>query len=104
MFKITDHLSFDTKGRAVCPVCIISKGTGYKAKNLALVGTEGAYKCHRGCTAEEIRDAIGKPKDKVIPTALVKPPANVTVTTEKITEAHLALLKNNEAMGWRWRG
>lgn len=100
MFQITDHLNFDAKGRAVCPVCIIAKGSGHKAKNLSLVGTEGAYKCHRGCTSEEIRSALGQDKDRIIPTALVKPAPNVTVTTDKISEAHIALLKNNEAMGW----
>jgi hypothetical protein len=100
MFKITDHITFDTKGRAVCPSCIIAKGTGHKAKNLSLVGTEGAYKCHRGCTKEEIRTALGQDKDRIIPTALTKAASTVTVTAAKITEAHTALLKNPEAMGW----
>lgn len=100
MFKITDHLNFDAKGRAVCPSCILAKGSGHKAKNLSLVGTEGAYKCHRGCTSEEVREAIGQGKDRIIPTALTKAAPNVTVTAEKIAEAHTALLKNPEAMGW----
>ena len=100
MFKISDHVTFDTKGRAICPACIIAKGTEHSGKNLSLVGTEGAYKCHRGCTSKEIRGAIGKPVDRVIPTALTKPAPNVIVTTEKIEDAHTALLKNNEAMGW----
>ena len=100
MFKISDHVTFDTKGRAICPACIIAKGTEHSGKNLSLVGTEGHYKCYRGCTSKEIREAIGKPIDRVIPTALAKPAPNVIVTTEKIDEAHTALLKNNEAMGW----
>ncbi len=100
MLKITDHISFDAKGRAICPACIITKGSGHKAKNLSLVGTEGAYKCHRGCTTEDIRSAIGQDKDRIIPTALTKAAPNVTVTAAKITEAHTALLKNPEAMGW----
>ena len=100
MFKITDHVTFDTKGRAICPASIITKGTGHNSKNLSLVGTEGAYKCHRGCTSKEIRDALGESKDRLIPTALAKPPKQVLVTPQKIQEAHEALLKQPEAMGW----
>lgn len=100
MFKITDHVTFDAKGRGVCPSCTIAKGSGHRAKNLSLVGGEGAYKCHRGCTPEEIRNALGQDKDRIIPTALTKAAPNVTVTGDKILEAHTALLKNNEAMGW----
>ena len=79
-FKITDHIEFDQKGRAQCPACLTD---GKAGDNLALVpNTDGAYKCHRGCTPEQIREAIGQPKsenlgDRIVPTALAqskKPP------------------------------
>lgn len=75
MFNITDHIEFDHKGRAQCPVCLAD---GKKSKNLSLVpNTDGAYKCHRGCSADDIRAAIGQPKsencDRIVPTALAKP-------------------------------
>ncbi len=100
-FDIRDCVDFDSKGRAVCPSCNLSKGVGYKARNLSLVpNSNGAYKCHAGCTKEEIRDAVGKPKDKVVPTASAVPPKNVLVTPQKVRENHEALLQNPEAMGW----
>lgn len=100
-FDIRDYCEFDTKDRAICPSCNLSKGAGYKARNLSLVpNTANAYKCHRGCTKEEIRDAIGKPIDRVVPTAIAVPPKNVQVTPQKVRENHEALLQNNEAMGW----
>ena len=76
MFNITEHIDFDHKGRAHCPVCLTD---GKKTKNLSLIpGTDGAYKCHRGCSSEDIRAAIGQPKsehtgDRIVPTALAKP-------------------------------
>lgn len=71
MFKITDHIEFDPKGRASCPVCQSEKGKSNK--NLALVpNTDGAYKCHRGCSAEDIRQAIGQPKEQIVPSAIAK--------------------------------
>lgn len=100
MFKISDFVAFDAKGRGICPACSLSKGSEYRNKNLSLVGTDGAYKCHRGCTTEEIRSALGKQPDKQIPKALTKPPANVTVTPQKVRDAHEALLKNTDAMNW----
>jgi transcription antitermination factor NusG len=65
MFKITDHIKFDAKGRAPCPCCV---ATGKNSKNLSLIpNTDGAYKCHRGCTPDDIREALGTPKAEVIP-------------------------------------
>jgi 5S rRNA maturation endonuclease (ribonuclease M5) len=75
-FKITEHIDFDQKGRAQCPVCLAD---GKNTKNLSLIpNTDGAYKCHRGCTSDDIRNAIGQPKsensgDRIVPTALVEP-------------------------------
>lgn len=100
-FDIRDCVDFDSKGRAICPSCNLSKGVGYKARNLSLVpNTPNYYKCHRGCTREEIRDAIGKPIDRVVPTAIAKPPANVLVTPQKVKEAYNALMESHEPKGW----
>lgn len=99
-FKIEEFVEFDTKGRAICPACSLSKGSGYSQKNLSLVGDSGAYKCHRGCSPEEIRAALNQPIDRQIPTAIATPAKNVTVNPQTIKAAHEALLKNNEAMGW----
>ncbi|AFY72972.1 hypothetical protein Syn7502_00840 [Synechococcus sp. PCC 7502] len=72
MFKITDHIEFDPKGRASCPVCEAKKGK--PNKNLALIpNSDGAYKCHNtSCTTDLIREAIGQPKDQIIPSAIAK--------------------------------
>lgn len=94
MFKIEDHVDFDDHGRAVCPACDIA-GKG-KKKNLSLItGTDGAYKCHRGCTTEEIRAALNCTREKQIPAALVKTTkqAPTTVAPQKIKEAHEKLMQ-----------
>lgn len=101
MFNITEHIEFDTKGRAVCPFCFSEGKTG---KNLSLIpNTDGAYKCHRGCTPEQIRAALNQPKDQQIPAALAKPPTpapNVLVQLAKVTEAHELLLRSVEPLQW----
>lgn len=87
MFRITDHLEFNSKGRASCPNCESIKGK--KNTNLSLVpDTNGAYKCHAECTSEQIRAALGK--QAAHPTA--KPPANVTVSPQRVREANQTLL------------
>ncbi len=107
MFKITDYLEFDSKGRAICPCCA---SEGKKGKNLSLVpNTDGAYKCHRGCSSEQIRAALGVVKDTIVPTALAKPIQpirSVTVTPQAIKEAHDVLMQSNgPARAWlRARG
>ncbi|MEL6553585.1 MAG: bifunctional DNA primase/helicase [Cyanobacteria bacterium J06621_11] len=96
MFKITDHVEFNSSGRASCPSCE-QDGKGKKL-NLALVpNTDGAYKCHRGCTAEDIRSALGIEKPKTIPTALQPkvPPKKVLVTPQKVKAAHTVLMESN---------
>jgi len=52
-FAITDYITFGSNGRAACPVCIAS-GKKETNTNLSLLES-GAYKCHRGCTTQEIR-------------------------------------------------
>ncbi len=99
MFKITDYVEFDNKGRAICPCCALEGKT--RGKNLALIpNTDGAYKCHRGCTPQQIRDVLGSPKTAIVPSALAqaKPPAgsySVTVSPKKVKEAHDRLVESN---------
>ncbi len=74
MFRITDFIEFDRAGRALCPSCQSDPAKRYTKKNLSLVpNTDGAYKCHKGCTPEQIRDSLGA-NPKPIPVAQ-KPPA-----------------------------
>jgi phage/plasmid-associated DNA primase/5S rRNA maturation endonuclease (ribonuclease M5) len=88
-FSIFDHIQFNKIGRAICPSCLLTKGEGYRKHNLSVslqTKDQGAYICHRGCTTEQIREAIGgaKPLEKTyIPTA--KPPKEIQYkTTEQI--------------------
>lgn len=61
-FDISEWVEFNRSGRGECPSCASNGYKGYKARTLSLVpGTAGAYKCHRGCTPEEIRAALGAP-------------------------------------------
>ena len=57
-FQIRDWVEFDRKGRAPCPCCC----KGRRDKTLSLVpNSEYGYKCFRGCTSAEIREALGAP-------------------------------------------
>lgn len=102
MFNIRDFVEFDKSGRAVCPSCELEGKT--RNKNLSLVpGTEGAYKCHRGCTPQQIREVLGQAKPRTIPTALArsKPNAKVTVSPQSIKEAHHKLIEQSSlALAW----
>jgi len=103
MFKITDYIEFDAKGRAVCPSCALDGKTS--KKNLALIpDTDGAYKCHRGCTPAQIREALGQPRDKQMPAALAAPnqTAPTTVTPQKVREAHERLMQPSGEMARQW--
>jgi 5S rRNA maturation endonuclease (ribonuclease M5)/transcription antitermination factor NusG len=99
MFKITDHIAFN-RNRAECPVCLADGKSGNK--NLALIPqTDGAYKCHRGCSIDDIRNAIGQPKsehtgDRIVPTALAKPTKAVTHTAFQICEYHHNLTSKSQ--------
>jgi DNA primase len=59
-FQIADHVDFDRNGRAYCPSCLERKGRQPSQKSLALLQS-GAYKCHAGCTPEQIRESLGVP-------------------------------------------
>ncbi len=105
MFKITDHIEFDSKNRAECPSCQLVKGSSYRSKNLALIpGTDGAYKCHRGCTTEEIRAALGEEKhtDRIIPSALAKPPAKPKYLTPQQIKGNNEVLLNDSLLAKEW--
>ena len=92
-FDITQFVEFDAKGRALCPAC--SHNHKSKSRTLSLVpGTDGAYKCFRGCTSEEIRDALGQPKSQFIPTALYKE----TVPSKKVKATQPTSRKTNNGI------
>jgi 5S rRNA maturation endonuclease (ribonuclease M5) len=95
MFNITDHVEFQ-RNRAQCPSCMID---GKDGLNLALLKT-GAYKCFRGCTPAQIRDALGQPKseesDRIVPTALAKQPKTVTHTQEQIDQYRRDLINRSK--------
>ena len=104
-FDIRDHVEFDQNGRALCPSC--SPNHSNNKKTLSLVpNTDGAYKCFRDCTTEEIREALGQPKTKIVPTALAKTPPkqNVTKSEQEIIRMHSDLmgLGDNALKAIRW--
>lgn len=96
-FSIFDHVQLNKTGRAICPSCLITKGEGYRKYNLSVsleTATHGAYHCHRGCTNEQIRSAIGdaKPLEKTyIPTA--KPPKEIVYKTADQIESQSRALR-----------
>ncbi len=104
-FDIRDYVEFDQNGRALCPAC--SPNYSNKHRTLALVpNTDGAYKCFRDCTTEEIREALGQPKTKVVPTALAKdkPKKDVTVDEKQVIKLYSDLMglgkHSLEAIRW----
>jgi hypothetical protein len=99
-FKITDAVEFDASGRAVCPSCALD-GKSSK-KNLSVLPT-GAYKCHRGCTPEQIRGALGEEKHQAPPpaTSTKTPSAKVLVSPAKVKEASDRLqTQSTHALKW----
>lgn len=100
-FKIDDHVTFNSRKRAACPACI-TQGKKESNQNLSLLES-GAYKCHRGCTTEEIRAALGASRSVPLP-AVSAPPipqGRVTVTPQKVKEACDRLLNQSTlALGW----
>lgn len=96
-FSIFDHVQFSKTGRAICPSCLLTKGEGYRKYNLSVSvqpADHGAYKCHRGCTTEQIREAIGdsKPLEKTyVPTA--KPPKEIQYKTDDQIRASSEVLR-----------
>lgn len=101
MFRITDYIDFTSRGHAHCPSC---EQDGKKRRpSLVLVpNTDGAYKCHRGCTPQMIREAIGVPKDKLVPTALATSRDVTTVAPQKVREAHDRLMQPSGEVARQW--
>ncbi len=102
-FNIKDHLDLDAKGRAVCPSCIAAKGEDHKKRNLSVDLTSGAYHCFAGCTSEDIRAAIGQPKDAQVPQALAPvPPAKpVSISAAAVQQQHDRLMTGSkQAKEW----
>lgn len=98
-FNIREYVDFNEHGRAICPSCAQSKGSGHKKLNLS-VHESGAYKCFANCTPDDIRAALGAIKSQIIPTALAQPAAiakPVTVSPQKIIEAHQRLVSSDGA-------
>ena len=93
-FDIRNFVEFDTQNRAICPACQLSKGSGYNKRNLS-VAENGAYKCHRGCTPQEIRSALGAERSRQIPTEIAKPMTNVTITPQKVKANHDRLMASD---------
>lgn len=89
-FSILDHVELDSASRAQCPSCLLD---GKTKRNLAVSET-GAYHCHRGCSPEDIRAALGQPKPVTVPAALApagKPAKSVTISAEQVELAHQKL-------------
>jgi AAA domain len=101
MFDIREFVQTDSKDRALCPACLLVKGNSYKNKNLWVEPGSGAYKCHRGCTEDEIRESLGKRRDRIIPTAIATPPPKATqLTPRQVEQAHDKLLTSNNCLTW----
>jgi hypothetical protein len=101
MFDIREFVQTDDKNRALCPACLLIKGTGYKSKNLWVEPSGNGYKCHRGCTTDDIRDALGEQRDRIIPTAIATPPPKATqLTPRQVEQAHDKLLTSNNCLTW----
>lgn len=98
-FNIREHIEFNSANRAQCPSCLQD---GKTKKNLTVLES-GAYKCHRGCTTEQIRAAIGAEKQRSLPPQTVKAPpaAKVLVNPQKVKEATDRLLnQSTHALKW----
>lgn len=100
-FKIAEHIEFDATGRAICPSCALDGKT--TKKNLSVLAT-GAYKCHRGCTTDQIRGAIGAEKTTPAPppaTQTQTPAAKVLVSPGKVKTAS-DRLQNQSTHAIKW--
>jgi DNA-binding MarR family transcriptional regulator len=101
MFDIREFIETDAKDRALCPACLLVKGNSYKSKNLWVEPSGNGYKCHRGCSTDEIRDALGERRDRIIPTALATPPPKATqLTPRQVEQSHDKLLTSNNCLTW----
>lgn len=102
-FEISNYVTFNSKGRGICPACQQVKGRNYRKLNLSLLDS-GAYHCHRGCTPAEIREALGATKERIIPTAIAtsKPPSPISISPQKVKEAHDQLISQETSKAKTW--
>jgi DNA primase len=99
-FDIRQYLNFNADGRAACPACTQDGKT--KQKNLSVELSTGAYHCWRGCTPEQIRAAIGMPKQPFSKgfggtMNIVKSNA---LSSDKITQSQQRLQESAQALEW----
>jgi hypothetical protein len=102
-FSIISHVELDSRNRAICPSCKLSKGEGHSKRNLSVNPENGAYKCFAGCTPEDIRSALGEPKAMAIPEAIATkvPQKPITVSSIFIEGDHQYLVgSQNPAIEW----
>ncbi|WP_041660550.1 AAA family ATPase [Acaryochloris marina] len=102
MFEIQDFINFNASGRAYCPSCSRKKGRRPSQKSLALLDS-GAYKCHAGCTPEEIRDSLGIEKTSSLDLAnqnspLIYTPDQLQTTTDWLLNGNDG--KRGQAQQW----
>jgi hypothetical protein len=98
-FDIRQHLNFDAQGRTACPACTQDGKTNQK--NLSVDLDTGAYRCWRGCTSEQIRDAIAQPKpqsDNGFSDQTTK--KLTTVSQQAVAKAVEQLQTSPEALNW----
>ncbi len=98
-FNIRQHLDFDAAGRVACPACVQDGKS--KQKNLSVDRDTGAYHCWRGCTPDQIRDAIGQPKPQSgigFSGQTTKKPTTISIQAVNQSIAHLQT--SPEALDW----
>jgi hypothetical protein len=98
-FDIREHVQFGKNRRAQCPACLTDGKDGLNLE-VTVGGTyDGAYKCWRQCSPDDIRAALGAPKPQQIPTAIAQlaPIKDSSVGEEKIAEAQDRLNKSTGA-------
>jgi archaellum biogenesis ATPase FlaH len=94
-FSIRDFVSFDRNGRAYCPNCEQNKGRRPSQKSLAVLES-GAYKCHAGCTPDEIRTSLGVPKSSSLSSSSASLDVRSLHTPEQIEKAMDWLLQGQD--------
>ncbi len=103
-FDIRQQIDFDHSGRTACPAC--TQDGKAKQKNLSVDLDTGGYRCWRGCTADQIRSAIGQPKPLSGNGFSDRTPKKPTTVSKQAVEKAIAHLQTSpEALDWlRSRG
>lgn len=96
-FDIRHHIDLDASGRAACPACI--QDGKLKQKNLSVDLSSGAYRCWRGCTARQIRQALGQ-ENSASTAPPIPPPSHTTRSYSQVTAAYARLQQSPEAIAW----